>query len=920
MIPVCAGWTVAEAGEAMTEATKTAASLADRCRNVAVLADAATGWVGDGANRDKVGAEAASLRRELRRAVNRVRKLANAAERNMCVAVYGPSQAGKSYLISVLGRPKNGELMAAFDGAEPLKYLDKINPEGQGESTGLVTRFTVAKIPAPEGHPVKVRFLSESDIAKILTNAFAKDGDLSEPEPKPEEIDRLLAEAEAKAGTSVDPAFGVEAMWDVQEYLSSDEFGRFAYFASLRTYWDRAASVVPRLDPAGRAALLSVLWGRHAPLTDLFRTLASHLKRLDDAREAFVPISALVPREESIIDVQTLKELDGEAAFEPVPVRAVSGATATIPRGELTALVSEMIVPMAEKPWDFLSETDLLDFPGTRNRFTYELANFLEAGEAPLAQLFLRGKVAYLFDRYVAEQEMTSMLLCIGDGNMEAKDLPGLMARWVAATHGATSQERETALCILFFVLTKFDTLLVESGGAGDDPRTRFERRIQNSMLEPFGKLPDGWLNDWAGGKPFQNSFWLRNPEYEAAMIEYSENGREVGIRDGMRDRVEALRKGAVQSPLVCQHFADPESAWEAAMVIDDGGVSRVATALAEVCVPKVKLAQVRNQLQIQIQTIQRRLAPFHISSDVETRLAEKRAAADQLVEALYACFDHNRWGELMEALVVDSGRIADEIARIPGDIHIVTSVEAERAASASASDGGSSRPRPGRPRPGGGGVVPRRQTAPPETAIAEHPALQMRRMTVEAFQSERALAVWIETLHDFLGRRERLARFGLTEGTASDLVNELVEASRRLGLEARIRTALERWNFSLRAERRAGPAATVAAESINAFVVGLGMNELAADRRPVVDLGDGESRHIFAEPPVRYAFRSLPDHPRLGAEDRLVDWTFALHRTFEDNARNVEGGAVNMEQNLRLGEILAELRAEGTPTAGGSL
>ena len=902
----------------MNAATE-AVALAGRCREVSGLADAATNWLGDGANREKVGAEAESLRREFRRAVIRTRKLAGAAERNMCVGVYGPSQAGKSYLISVLGRPKDGELMAAFDGAEPLKYLDKINPEGQGESTGLVTRFTAARVSAPAGFPVKVRFLSESDIVRILANAFAMDGDGSEPVPSPDEIERLLADAEARAGTAADAAFPAEEMWDVLEYLSSDEFGRLAYFTSLRAYWDRAAALAPRLDPAGRAALLSILWGRHARLTELFLTLASHLKKLGDVQEAFVPLGAIIPREESIIDVQTLKELDGEGAFGPVEVRTASGTSATIPRGELTALVAEMIVPMADRPWDFLYETDLLDFPGTRNRFTYDLANYLETGESPLAQLFLRGKVAYLFDRYVAEQELTSMLLCIGDGNMEAKDLPGLMERWVALTHGATPQERMGARCILFFVLTKFDTLLVESGGAGDDPRTRFDRRIQNSMLEPFGKLPDSWFNDWAGGRPFGNAFWLRNPEYEAAVIEYNENGREIGIRDGMRSRVDALREGAVDSPLVRRHFADPEAAWDAAMQIDDGGVSRLAGALAEVCVPEVKLAQVRVQLGVQIQTLRRRLAPFYVSSDVETRLAEKRAAANQLVEALYVCFDRNRWGELMEALVVDSGRIADEIVRIPGDIHIVTGPEAVRTTPPSSGVSGTRRPRPGRPRPGGGGVVPRRQTVPADRALVGDPALQMRRMTMEAFQAERALAVWMGALHAFLGHSERLTRYSLTEATASDLVSELIEASRRLGLDARIRAALERWNFSLRSERRAGPAATVAAESINAFVARLGMDEIPEAERPVVDTGDGASRPVFEETPVRYAFRTLPDRPELTAEDRLLDWTFSLHRTFEDNARHVDGVEVDMEQNLRLGEILAGLDADRMTFAGGS-
>ena len=131
----------------MTEATVAAEALAARCLEVADLGEAGVEWVGDAANRDKIGAEVMSLRREFRRAVIRSRKLANAARRNMCVGVYGPSQAGKSYLISVLGRPKGGELMAAFDGrgraAQDISTGS--TPKAKGESTGLVTRFTAAK-------------------------------------------------------------------------------------------------------------------------------------------------------------------------------------------------------------------------------------------------------------------------------------------------------------------------------------------------------------------------------------------------------------------------------------------------------------------------------------------------------------------------------------------------------------------------------------------------------------------------------------------------------------------------------------------------------------------------------------------------------------------------------------------------------
>ena len=84
--------------------------------------------------------------------------------------------------------------------------------------------------------------------------------------------------------------------------------------------------------------------------------------------------------------------------------------------------------------------------------------------------------------------------------------------------------------------------------------------------------------------------------------------------------------------------------------------------------------------------------------------------------------------------------------------------------------------------------------------------------MTMEAFQADRALTAWINGLHDLIARPEWRQRFKLTEGAASDLAGELIEASRRLDLDGQIRAALEKWNFSLHSERRAGPAAAIAA------------------------------------------------------------------------------------------------------------
>src|SRR5689334_11937726 len=113
--------------------------LADRARATTQVAQDAIAWLADPRNAAKVGNERAVLTREFRRMAGTARRLEAAVGRPMCVGVFGPSQAGKSYLVSVLARPPGGALEAVLDG-ERVDFISRINPVGEKESTGLVTR------------------------------------------------------------------------------------------------------------------------------------------------------------------------------------------------------------------------------------------------------------------------------------------------------------------------------------------------------------------------------------------------------------------------------------------------------------------------------------------------------------------------------------------------------------------------------------------------------------------------------------------------------------------------------------------------------------------------------------------------------------------------------------------------------------
>jgi hypothetical protein len=141
--------------------------------------------------------------------------------RNNCVGVFGPSQAGKSYLVSALAHERGWRLAIKL-GQDSRDFLRDINPPGDRESTGLVTRFSVHEGAADPDCPVEVRLLTEADLVKILANSFFLDFDPNSRTIAPIEEDDLRkarAVAEAAAGARAAPHLDDIALLELTLYI-----------------------------------------------------------------------------------------------------------------------------------------------------------------------------------------------------------------------------------------------------------------------------------------------------------------------------------------------------------------------------------------------------------------------------------------------------------------------------------------------------------------------------------------------------------------------------------------------------------------------------------------------------------------------------------------------------------------------------
>ena len=651
-----------------------------------------------------------------------------------------------------------------------------------------------------------------------------------------------------------------------------------------------------------RAALFSLLWGRLDSFTEMFVALVGALDGIGHAAEAQAAASALIPRElgsvpNSIIDVAVLARLGTEPdkadTIPLVPMTAgKAGPPTALPRATLTALIAEVSLVIAEEPWPFFEHTDLLDFPGARSRL--KLTNLPEPPNERSAQtreLFLRGKIAYLFQRYTDELELTSMLLCMPPSVAEVKDLAGMVRSWIAATHGATPERRKTVRNALFLVLTKHDLEFQEKGGETRESRTgKWDRRLHASLLELYGK--DGWPRDW-DGKPFDNALFLRNPGMKQVhLMDYEDVStlKESGPARGSAAVIAEYRNAFMNSALAARHFARREEVWEAAMTPNDGGVRFLVDRLVEVLDPNLKRRQAAERLVEAASALEKPLRAFYFAEGDEAR-RERDQALQKLRRELHARLkgtDFRNFPHILDCLMV---REPD----VRGLFHTVAALREDQLAVGEATA----------PEPAALDDDP--WAEPSASATGAKAAPPRRKERPEVFAS-RVLNLWAAHLRAFQQNETALGVLGVTADLIGRIVDELLVGASRENLADRIAEDVRRETLSIggRWSDAADRVTWIAAQHVNDFVAYLGFGALPPKERPG-----------FPEPPKErtrpvFSLASLQNPgAELGAAREpievafFVDWGVALRAFGNENAGHASGREISDEQNQRLGAIL---------------
>ena len=522
------------------------------------------------------------------------------------VAVFGPSQVGKSYLMAKICENENKIVEVGID--RNYNFLTEINPSGGRESTALVTRVTTNAISekCPSGY-VSVKLLSLPELVAVFANIHINDLKATDTIGRDVVIARLQEIIDHNAADYTGPADPQMAyLQKILTYLQVD-FGPFKNVFRLKP------SLVDKLDNEKKARLFSMFWGDVSQLTGLFEHLCENLEKLRFSGEVYVSVDGLVPRDNSIIDVSALSMLqkDGSSRTNMVSVILPDGAELQMDRSVMCALISEIRLNIVKPRNDLLNKVDILDFPGARSRARRDISQYDEEGAG---KLFLRGKISHLFEVAAIRDEIDCLLLCVKPGPMDVTSLPDTVDRWVKGISPEHINSR------MLFLATKFDLHFPDAAGQMKNDWERFDNAIFSALLEPFSPTDDSWVSKMK----FKNVFPLRNPNYPYDGFFLYDNGVEVKPREDSVDRINSLREAFVTSDNVVNTMDDPEGKWASLMTPGDGGTHYLIEKMNKIHWVRLKRERLQHKRRTMLESLYAMMEPFADHDDPEKQLAKE--------------------------------------------------------------------------------------------------------------------------------------------------------------------------------------------------------------------------------------------------------------------------------------------------------
>lgn len=630
--------------------------------------------------------------------------IAKATRNNPGIAAFGQSQVGKSYLMNCILQDNNGAFMVDTPDGEK-NFVDQINPIGEGqEATGVVTRFTSYKRNEAEYNPtfpIRFRSLSVRDIILIICDTYYNDFSDYTTEGELDIMNRIeqLESSYASKDELQNIVLTPDDMLDMKLYIKK-HVNNAQVFTGRVAFFDRLVTLIDRIPVADYPSVFSILWNNETELTKLFQKCINILQRIHFAEYIYLPIGAVLHggvKENTIMSVACLKLLLEDRASEFKTEAYISKGESmerlgSFTKSELCTICSEVVIrireqyltstgkydlrgidersvcklPQGEVSMDLLTNADLLDFPGARARENGLIAKL--SSHETLIYSFLRGKIAYLFNKYNEERTINILLHCHHQKNMDATQMWHLLNDWVAEYVGNTPSKRaklleKTGGSPLFHIGTFFNKDLEypdnqTEGCKPESIKARWNSRFDSLLANDcFHRSNVDWVLNWNGNsRPFQNCYMLRDFKFSRQVYSgHAETSREEKM---LIDKTyyNDMRAMFIESNNTVHHmFKDPELSWDTSATIGNDGSLYIIQQLSKVVgnIYDARESQLKDAFEEILNSCHAILSDYYVSDDTGELLKVNIKKAHGIFRELeFTCQnDPEYFGHLVESL-----------------------------------------------------------------------------------------------------------------------------------------------------------------------------------------------------------------------------------------------------------------------------
>ncbi|GAP71389.1 hypothetical protein SAMD00024442_11_53 [Candidatus Symbiothrix dinenymphae] len=614
-----------------------------------------------------------------------------ALEGNPAAAMYGESQVGKSYLISSLLSEEGKPFNIVDENNVVHNFIEEINPPGGGsESTSLVSRFSVSYKPVNQKFPVKAVLLSPADIALVLCDSFYSDVKanhdlLLKSEDINAEIYSLKDKLQGRQPQQT--VFGEDDVLDMQDYFK-DNLPKAGEVLSSN-FFAEASLLISKSQPEEWKDIFSLLWNKNEKITTLFAKLIAEYEKLNFADNVYLPLESVLYKHGTLLDVKRLKEIyfepdriesDYRAETKVLLLNNGTKREITVAKSYLCTLSAELVFSqpetlLASKP--FLKETDLLDFPGARSRLTLPE---IEIKTEIIPELLLRGKVAYLFNKYSEYEKINILLFCSKHDQPGQRAMPEMLNSWINKIVGETSDKRadfisKSKVPPLFIIGTFFNVNL-QYDPQRDKPNDnthfnyRWNQRFDTTLAaQMLNTKIYSWFEDWTTVQPyFQNIFLLRDFEKSESISHiftgYNANKKELTevIPDNYPDFKAKLRQSFINYDFVKRHFENPAESWDRAASINEDGTQLI---IEKLTIAANNINEARREKSIRelndiAKGIVDELNKYFHDSDSDALLQRAKSTAGSIQANLDITFGQNPYffGNMMHELMLPQSAV----------------------------------------------------------------------------------------------------------------------------------------------------------------------------------------------------------------------------------------------------------------------